>query len=384
MARIHGIALVTLVLGGTALWLLLALPPDGGAGPEDGGPKTPQGTKTQAEPEGPAIRVEVPGTGAAKPPDEVPAAKSTPGGTDVEKAPDLTLRVRKIPGNAPLPRFKWTLTAGEEKTSGTADEKGSDVGLRLPPGTACKIRIECDGCEPREITGITAAEPQVLEVFLPVSGPGVSITAHDERGQPVKNVRVDAWRLAADAALDQTGATGEPLWSRRNGNDTGQYQIPTLEPGRYELRVMAVDAEGALLPLLPFRARFEITGSNSVPLQADLAPGALLTLQPVDPYGTPLRGTADDDRPPLPAIGLRVTGQDGKERDVDWRSTGPGRAVVERNRLVGAREVMAAEALPPGWLRITAMVDGAACGASEVMLLAGQHHKEPLVILLRR
>jgi hypothetical protein len=384
MARIHGIVLVTLILGGTALWLLLAQPSGSSAEPISG----PQGGRAEPEPPGPllpGVREEVKGSGTAKQP-EVSKPPVPAGGGEAAGPADVVLRVRGIPGNVMLPKYRWTLWAEGQRRTGTADEQGGDTGLRMPKGTPYRVLLEADGYEPQEKNGTIAAEPQVLDVFLATAGKhtGVVVTARDERAQPVPNLRVDLWRLKADAALDQTGAAGEPLWSRRTSNDEGSYQLPELEPGRYELRAMAVDGEGALLPLLPFRARFEVTGSNSVPLQANLLPGAVLTLQPVDPAGSPLRGGPDDNRPPLPAIELRAIGPDGKEHDVDWRGAGSGRAVVERNKLVEGREVTCAEALPPGWWRFTAWVDGAACGAAEVLLVAGQQHKEKLTVLLRR
>src|SRR5262249_9874485 len=144
MARIHGIALVSLILGGTALWLLLAR--SSGSAPEP----EPEGRAPfrHEEPEkpGPNIsggRVEGEGGPAAK--KSEPAAKPKPvpePGSDAALPSNLVLRVRGIPGNVALPKYRWTAWAQGQRQSGSADEEGGDVGLRMPKGTGYRVLLE--------------------------------------------------------------------------------------------------------------------------------------------------------------------------------------------------------------------------------------------------
>lgn len=385
MARTHGIVLLALVLGGTGLWLTLArgnahdpLPGSGAA--------SHAATSRPPPDDPPAHRVAIDREAPAPPSQPDPASPTStpelPGPGSDPPDPGLRVRVRSLPEGVPLPGFRWTLWSEGRRSTGVADADGADVVLPLAAEQPFTLLLEADGHQPLRHEGSGQPGPtQTLELFLARAAPrtGIGITARDHHGQPVTSLRVDVWQLAPDAGLDQTGADHAPLWSRRTSEPSGDYQLPQLAPGRYELRAMAVEADGALLPLLPFRSRFESTGSNHVPLVVALVPGAVLTLDVLDRNGNllPARHAADGSSP----VQLRATGPDGQVHTIDWRSEGNGAAppVVTRNLLPSPGPATAAEALPAGSWRIDVWIEGAQRGGGSFLLLEGSRHRERIL-----
>ncbi len=378
MARAHGIAVVALILGGTGAWMALAL----GGGDGSPAPSAPPSGPGPAAPApsipAPGQRVQVPGpAGAQNNPSPSPA-----GGAGESAAPaapaaapaNLVVRVRAQADGAPVPGLRWTLWLDGARRTGVA-EPGADIALSVREGATGEVLLEAFGFQPeRRPVQVTPGVTALLEVTLAAHGAqtGVTITARDEHGAPVPQLRVDVWRLTADAAPDAP-VDGSPLWSRRAGSDDGAYRLPDLEPGRYEVRAMAVDQDGGQRPLLAIRRRFEVTGSNHIPIDAAFVPGTCVRLRLTDPGGTALPATQD-----VRGIELRAFGPDGARRSLVWRGGERQATTVADGLLPPTSEV--AEPLPAGAWRLEAWRGERLLGQCSALLLAGQRQEVTLAL----
>ncbi|MGB3967864.1 MAG: carboxypeptidase-like regulatory domain-containing protein, partial [Planctomycetota bacterium] len=285
----------------------------------------------------------------------------------------LVLRVHDLAARTPVPTFRWQFRNANGTWRGTGENGHANLGL--PPANVGQLLVEAEGLAPFARDGVVAAtppqEPQPLDVFLGPLVPAAGITLHvrDLGLRPVANVRVDAFALADDAPA--TGwQTGPSVWARRNADANGRYVLPALQPGRYGIRVVATDGEGALLPLLPFHRVFVLSGDNGFVEDVALEPGALLALELFDATGQPY----DPARAGTATLHLQQLG--GPPLARKWVVQQQGAAAAAIEVLPGVGKVMLAEAVPHGQYTFEVLVNGTLRVTRPLFLRPGLTHAE--------
>lgn len=374
MSRVHGIALVAIIAGGAGLWLLMARPPEvAPIAPTDAAKPKPAGDAEAQR--GDAASRRIVDTGKPKTsPAPAPAKEETPTDAAPTAVPNLLLRVRDAGNQQELASFHWTLRHGAAKDMGDG-EKGA-ASLVAPKGVRSVLLVESEGYQPYSRSELllpaTLSEPLLLDVFMQVAmtGAGVQLIAMDSSQQPVTHIQVTARREVAAGEPEPT-----PIWSRRGEAANGVYDLPQLDPGRYRLRVLAVDGDGELLPLLPASRTVEVTGSNAVTEYIELLPGCVLTLELVDAAGAAVAPPADG---PL-SIRLQATGQPDA-LTVFWRVGAKNERVESRDALPTAGPATAQEALPPGEYTLTVSAKGQVRGRASLSLRGGERQVERVAL----
>ncbi|MEC8651071.1 MAG: hypothetical protein VXY92_00790, partial [Planctomycetota bacterium] len=256
------------------------------------------------------------------------------------------VEVRNLVDDALVARFRWSFTAGaqtvrDEGLFGVAD-------LPLPIGVPGVLLVEADGMEPLRQEAVTAtAAPQPalqLRLYLRPTRPaaGITVLVRDNVGQPVDNLRVDAFSLG-DSARGEQWQLGRPLWSRRASAEDGRYQLPPLPAGAYGVQLRATDADGVLRPLQSWTRPFTLTGDNGFVEDVTLQPGCALRLELVDASGAPLDPAARGS--------LRVPLRSGDARPQPRKWTGlstDGRAVSAIDEAPTRSPIWLADPAAPG------------------------------------
>lgn len=277
-----------LLLGlGLAWWLVPAgdspPPPPPAANEPEGqapAPADPASARVEATPK-PAP--------APEPADEPKPPPTTPEAAPAEPT-NLLVRVHDAASNGPASTFRWRLRLGGEVQQG--EGKDGQVALHLPPGTNGDLLVEADQRQPVQRPGLQAPPadqlPLAVDVTLVpvVTAAGITLHVHDLAQQPIRHVRVDAFRLG-DHNRDTSWHLEPALWARRAHAEDGKYDVPRLPPGEYGLRLVALAEDGSLAPLLPFLRTFVLTGDNGFVEDVPLEPGTVLVLELVDAYGAP-------------------------------------------------------------------------------------------------
>jgi hypothetical protein len=180
------------------------------------------------------------------------------------------------------------------------------------------------------------------------------------------------------SAHRQVGA-GEPVpapaWSRRGEAENGIYDLPQLDPGRYRLAVLAVDADGEILPLLPASRTVETTGSNAVTEYIEMQPGCILTLELVDAAGAAVMPPADGP------LSIRLQPKDQADAlTTFWRVGAKAERVESRDALPAAGPATAKEALPPGEYTLTVSAKGQVRARAALSLRGGERQTERIAL----
>lgn len=271
------------------------------------------------------------------------------------KAPNVIANVRDLTTRGGVASFRWRfrnslVTERGEGTNGRAE-------LVLPASAAGELLIEADGYAPFTKADLVAPTPPAralsLDVFLvpAVAAAGITLYARDLALQPVQHVRVDAFALDADS-VRTAWHLGAPLWARSNHAADGRYVLPPLAAGEYGIRVVATKEDGTLLPLLPWRRTFTLTGDNGFVEDVPLEPGALLTLELLDNTGAPY----DPTRFGAATLSLRLPGGPAVQRKWVVRAGEATAAAIDT--LAGIGKVELAEAVPPGQYAFELFVNG--------------------------
>ncbi|MCB9884862.1 MAG: hypothetical protein H6838_05180 [Planctomycetes bacterium] len=214
----------------------------------------------------------------------------------------------------PVPEFRVNLRlpgGGMELRSRTGSTE-----VDVPAGTRGELLVEAQGYEPWHRIDFVAppAEPQPAVVTVELNkaavAAGITLHVHDTALQPVSTARVEAFQLGP-GARDTDWWNGKPLWSRRATAEDGRYTLPTLAPGDYGIRVLAVDAKGTVLPFLPYTHVFALTGSNGFVEDVPLEAGCIPEFEVVDAYGKLLV-------PGTPSIGLSLRVPGGPDVSRQW------------------------------------------------------------------
>jgi len=351
MGRIHAVAILLAIGGGTALWLSLARPDDV-APPLDTGPGARDAARPAPDPAARVGRTEVAGATADTPAAPTPQDAGTAAPGPAATAANVLLRASDLAHKAPLPRFRWTFAAA---AGAALRGQGHDgvAELQLPAASAGHLLVEADGmlAHDRAITVPAALAPALqLDVYLepkPVAT-GVSLVARDAQGAPVTRLRMDLWQLPADAAPtadDATDPAADPLWKRGADAADGVFTLPSLAPGNYALRAQPVDRDDVALPLQPWRTRFSFAGHEALPFQVAFVAGIVLRID----------GDGSGEEQLCDVTVATVAGQ----QPVAWRSrAASGRTVVGADVVVLPGAASTLLALPLADYRVELQRDG--------------------------
>ncbi len=297
MARLHGIAVLFAIAGGTALWFALStgdevappLPPssDRPAGPRPTHAVPTDDARAVVPPA--AADAAVPGPTADQPTTPTPAAAPTP----TAVAANVELLVRDLVRKQPVVAFRWTFhplggapmhghTTADPITTAVAPAPGR-ADLELPPATRGELQVEAEGLAAHAVTIAVPrrlAAPLQVEVFLaplPTEA-GVVLAARDQRGQPIERLRIDLWSLrpTMPPVAPDCDPEHDPLWQRSGSAGDGTFVLPSLVAGSYALRAQPIDADDVALPLQPVRRQFAFAGNEAVPFDCVFVPGIVL------------------------------------------------------------------------------------------------------------
>lgn len=380
--RVVAIVVLALVVAAAAgFWLLRDGEPSAPPGAAPAVPPAPLEPAAPAVSErsavaGEAARGEQPKRAGENTPQ--PAAPAAPAGAASGEAPvTVVLQVHDLTSRTLLPAFRWRFVA----PSGTArgEVQGGRGELALPGGAVGELLVEADRMQPSTTRLQVPAPPAAarrLDVFLEAAPTATGITLHvtDVAQRPIENVRVDAFALDADNR-DAAWHLGPPLWQRRAAAPDGRYRLPALPPGEYGILLTAVDADGAPLPLLPYRHRFALTGSNGFVEDVPLEPGCLFRLELVEADGTAL----DPARRGVVGLDLRPTGGEPIRRK--WVVDALGAAFASAiDVLPGVGTVFTAEAVAPGSYTLTVTIGGTERASVPLLLQVGAGQPERVVV----
>ncbi len=291
---------------------------------------------------------------------------------------NVVLRVREAVEHRAVASFTWRYANNGTVAKGEAAE--GEAMLRLPAGTRGQLLVEAGGMTPSVIeigvppAGAPAATIDVIMNPAAVAT-GITLLVHDLSLTPIASVRVDAFVLSPEARGTETWALGTPLWARRTSAADGRYELPELAPGEYGIRVVAVATDGSLLPMLPFKRRFELTGSNGFLEDVPLEPGCVPTFELVDGNGAAL----DPAQVGVVRLGIRLVGGPPVARR--WVVQGAGAAAASGiDVLPGIGTVSLAEALPAGSYEFEAAIGGHAPVRRVLALQPGATTNERVVV----
>lgn len=389
MKALHALLLCVVLAAAAAVWFLV-----GAADPGDDAPLpgavVPAGDAAAGRggAVAPAIRSEVPAP--AQPPLQTPGtatAPTTATGTPPPPAPavpteNVLLQVRHATTLAPVAAFRWRVRSAAGTVRGLGQDGRAE--FTLPAGERGELTVEADGFTPHmrpELQAPDAGAAQLaVEVFLTPAAlaTGITLQVHDPNGQPVPNVRVEPFVLNADNR-DLTWQLGKPVWSRAATAADGRYVLPELAPGEYGLRVLALDATGQVLPMLPFLRPYTLTGNNGFVEDVTLEPGCMPVLELVNPAGAPL-----DPAHGAITLSLRLAGGPAVQRLWQQQRTGPA---GEAAGLVGSIDAL--PVVGPGWpaepvaagsYQLSVFVDGQPALERSLVLRAGERQPERLLV----
>jgi hypothetical protein len=313
---------------------------------------------------------------SAAPPDASPPTEPPPEATT--HPANVRLFVSSATTKQPLASFRWRIRGhGPTAELGTGTDGHAD--FTLPADLVVELLVEADGYSPFTATQLTtpAADglPLDVNVFLETAAvaTGISLHVHDVSLQPIPNVRVEAFAVRPEDRDLAWYILGKPLWVRRSADADGHYVLPELAAGEYGIRVLATDPDGNLLPLLPFRRIYQLTGSNGFVEDVTLEPGCLPMLLLVDPAGQPL-----DPQHGIISLGLRLPGGPMIARHwVQKRETGVVRAV---DALPGLGVTWPSEPVAAGTWQLDVQIDGQPALQQRLELRAGERQEERIYV----
>lgn len=334
------------VLAGAIAWLTV-----GPATPTPAAPETTNGPNTPNEPAKPVPGVRVDATPETLPAETPPAAtppspSDTPPAAATDSGPgNLVLVVHDAAAPGTTPAFRWRLKGRGDATTGTGSE-GKAV-LQAPHDADFELLVEADqrqAVRKGPLRGAAPGQPPVqIEVTLVpiVVAAGITLHVHDLAMQPMRFVRVEAFRIH-DQNRDTTWALEDPLWARKSSSEDGRYPLPTLPAGEYGIKLVGIDEQGAMLPLLPYVRTFRLTGDNGFVEDVPLEPGCALVLELVDANGNPYDPTSYG----VAALALRLPNEPPVQRK--WYAMQGTTAVTAIDVLPGIGTAALAQAIPAG------------------------------------
>lgn len=334
------------VLAGAIVWLTSGgdtpapvAPPTTNAPNQPSDPATPvPGVRVDATPDAPKVTPPPPAT--TPNPSETPTAEPSATGPG-----NLVVVVHDAASPGIAPTFRWRLKGRHDATTGTGSD-GKAI-LQAPHDTDVELLVEADQRQPVRKGPLRAAAPgqpplQVEVTLVPiVVAAGITLHVHDLAMQPMRFVRVEAFRIH-DQNRDTTWALEDPLWARKSSSEDGRYPLPTLPAGEYGIKLVGIDEQGAMLPLLPYLRTFRLTGDNGFVEDVPLEPGCALVLELVDAHGNPYDPTSYGTA----SLALRLPDAPPVQRK--WYAMQGGTAVTALDVLPGIGTAALAQAIPAG------------------------------------
>jgi hypothetical protein len=293
-----------------------------------------------------------------------------------ETAANVTLRVRTTAGHGDVSTFTWRFRNDANALRGEGRHGRAD--LRLPPDGNGQLLVESPGFAPftTDVAAPAEGRPALsIDAFLDpaAQAAGITLLVHDTALQPVPNVRVDAFPLLAEGSRD-AWHLGASLWARRSAAADGRYELPGLAPGDYGIRVLATDADGNLLPLLPYLHTFVLTGSSGYVEDVVLEPGCVPEFELLDAAGAPL----DPKTTGVVQLHLTLPGTNAVPRM--WTLRHEGRVTAALDTLPGSGVVAVAQPVPAGTYAFEVSIAGQQRVQQFVTLRAGERQQERIVV----
>ncbi|MEZ6038650.1 MAG: hypothetical protein R3F29_14300 [Planctomycetota bacterium] len=375
------IAVLLLVLCAGAAYLLFSgadeiAPPPVGAGE----PTSSQRVAPAPERGGDAQRSDgSPPTAPVTTPAEPEPAPPEPAAPVAPPTANVVVTVRAANDQRAIAPFRWRFTRADAPPL-FGESPSERTELLLPPGTTGELRVEAADHQPfADATFVvpdTGAAPRQLEVFLDgtIAATGITLRMRDAASQPVQHVRVDAWRIEP-GQRETAWQLGPALWARRADAADGNYPLPTLEPGEYGVRVLATDEQGELLPLLPYRRAFTVTGSNGFVEDVFLEPACALRVD----FSTGGGEVLDPVAHGAVTIGLQLAGAPQQPRLWSARDAA-GKLHSAVDALPQPGTAWLAEPLPAGNYVLEVFVAGDPRLRRPLTLVAGQVQRERIVV----
>src|SRR5204863_8106891 len=138
--------------------------------------------------------------------------------------------------------------------------------------------------------------------------------------------------------------------------------------------VVATREDGPLLPLLPWRRSFVLTGDNGFVEDVPLEPGALLVLELLDNTGAPF----DPAQFGRATLSVRLPGGPAVQRK--WLVRTGDRAVADVDVLPGIGKCELADAVTPGQYQLEVFVNGEPRVRRQLILRGGLVHEEKVAV----
>lgn len=362
------------LLLGIGVWIVVASNAENAAEPpasagERSRSNAPPAGPARSERERAAEARDLP-TAAATAPVEAPRVEPVDTATNVE------LRVRRVADHGDVPMFTWRFRS--EQTVQHGDGQHGRAGVHLSPLASGELLVEAPGFAPFTTDVVIpgpGAPPLPIDAFLAATtrATGITLLVHDTALQPIANVRVDAFPLLAEGSR-AAWHLGASLWARRAEAADGRYELPELAPGDYGIRVLAVDAEGELLPLLPYLHTFALTGSSGYVEDVTLEPACVPAFELVDTTGAPL----DPSRAGIVDVHLHLAGAPPVARM--WTVVRDGRAITALDALPAVGTVAPAQPVAGGTYSLVIAIDGQQRVQQFVTLRAGERQHERIVV----
>jgi hypothetical protein len=298
----------------------------------------------------------------------------------IEDAPQATaiVHVSNVVTRKPVKGFRWKFFQRGKILQDEVDSNSAS--LPIPRGAIGKLLIEADGMQPYTkdplmVPKIASTPLEIFAFLTPVAtATGVTLMARDIDGQPITNVRVDAFTLNTENH-NEAWQVGQPLWARQAASDDGKYELPPLPPGEYGILLVATDKEGNLRPLTAHRQTVLLTGSNGYLEDVTLEPACALQLKVLDGNSQPF----DPSTHARASIKLNQTGATNTQRK--WTLATPeGKTVSEANAMPGKGTIWIDEPVPAGNYNLEIVIDGVTRAQQFLQLRANETQVETIYV----
>jgi hypothetical protein len=341
-------------------------------------PRPDQGTTAPA-PTAPSERSAAPIAPPAEPsPPPTAATADAPAEPVAPALPtSVVVMARDVRSRQPVAAFRWRVRSGNDTWSGDGADGRAELGL--PPDRGGELLVEAADYTPftrNDLVVPPAGSPPLqLDVFLVPAVPvaGITLHVHDQALQPIQHVRVDAFALGAEPR-ERGWHLGKSLWARRATANDGAYTLPPLPAGDYGIRVCATDADGNLLPLLPYSRTFTLTGDHGFVEDVPLEPGCVLELQLVDAAGQPY----DPTRRGTLTLALSTPGGPPVQRKWRTRSGSIDATAIDVLPGIGGAEL--AEPIAAGIYVLELRVNGEPRAQQQLALRPGERQQVPVQV----
>ena len=228
-------------LTGAMVWMVVSLERLGRLG-------RPELPALHAAPVGGPTHTEPPDAGVREP----LAAIFKPGhepGSSRESSPRalgrVDLQVVDDESGTPIRAFSWSVTSGVPGTEVEGESVAAWARLTVPLEVSAAVTVSAAGYDTSLPVDVSLADGNLYRSvgvrLLPVlTGPAIALSVRDQDGQVVPSLRISC------AVSDAEGGANayRTSWTRTSTAGDGLHEISGLKPGRYRLRLVALNEEG--------------------------------------------------------------------------------------------------------------------------------------------